>query len=213
MRGALDTHAGANARRLVLTVVCLATVAMSAVAFAQDPTDPEVRRLNLGLNGGAGYGRISTSEETGVFGETTSTPDDFTVGMAFGFEAAYLAKRNVFVEFVATGWTGTIEGALGGEDWSFGLFAGGFRWYPTGEGFYARGGFGGGVVTATLTDPDDGTEIDFDDYGLGLIGGVGYDVAITERFSVGPRADVIFVDVGDNVRALGVNMNFAANWR
>ena len=84
-----------------------------------------------------------------------------------------------------------------------GLLAGGFRWYPTGEGFYTRGGFGAGTVTATLKDPEDDAETEYDDYGLGLLAGVGYDVSITERFSTGPRVDVVLPAVDDGLLAVG----------
>jgi len=179
---------------------------VSGVVVAQEEDSGGPGKTRGGLSIGAGYAKASTSKDRGVFSETTSTPNDFSTGMAMGIDLEYLAGRNVYLEFMMSLWLGTIEGDLGGEEWDIGVIAGGVRWYPTGDGFYVRGGFGPGIITATLQNPPRGVQSEFNDYGLGLLGGIGYDITISEKVMTGPALDVAFVDVGDDVRALGIHL-------
>ncbi len=202
------------AGRMSVATLCTAlSLLLPVSAAATGETDPDGDRVHFSLGIGAGYAQISTGSDTGVFSETATTPDDFTVGMAFALDLGYRTDRNDYVEFIFSMWNGSLAGELGNEDWYTFSFAGAYRWYPTGEGLYLRAGFGTGLITAELTSLAEGDEVpSFNDYGLALLGAVGYDISVTERFEAGPRLDASFLDVGDGVNALVVNGYFTFNW-
>ncbi len=190
-------------------LVAIALMAMTLPSLALDAVGGEpFDRHKFGIMFGGGYGRVSIGE-AGVFGETSSTPDEFSMGMAFAFEYAYRTDKRFSVEGFATMWMGTLNGDLGNEDWIVSVIGGGFRWRPTGEGFYFRGGFGASVVSASLVDPQsDEYESEYTDVGLGVVGTLGYDVRIARTFAAGPRIEAIAVDVGEGVTATAVNLLF-----
>lgn len=191
----------------VLVAMALPSLAVEPVAEAE-PVAEQFDRHRLGIMFGGGYGKVSIGE-AGVFAETSSTPDDFTMGMAFAFEYAYRIDPQVSVEGFVTTWMGTLNGDLGNEDWIVSVIGGGFRWRPTGEGFYLRGGFGASIVSANLVDPEsDEYESEYVDYGLGLVATVGYDVRIARTFAAGPRLEVMAVDVGEGVTSMVSSLMF-----
>jgi hypothetical protein len=204
-----------GALRSFLTALIIAGAAVLSVSTSAhaEGEDSEGSRTRFGFLAGAGYARIQTGDESGVFGETSSTPDDFTVGASLAFDFSYRLQPGTHVELYLNGWLGTLSGELGNEEWYYSTFGGAVRWYPSGQNLYLRGGFGFGGISATLQDSQDtdgGTE--FSDYGLGLLGSVGFDIRVTEGFVTGPRVDVVFLDVGEGVKALGVNVLFAFYW-
>ena len=183
-------------------------VATSAPMAGTAPTAEGFDRHRMAVMFGGGYSSVSIGEE-GVFSETSSTPDDFTMGMAAAIEYAYRIDRQLSVDGFATMWMGTLDGDLGNEDWVVSVIGGGFRWRPTGEGFYLRGGFGASIVTSSLVDPQsDEYESEYMDLGFGAAASLGYDVRIARTFAAGPRLETLFVDVGDGVTALATSLMF-----
>lgn len=212
-------RSGDRRSRLLLAILTIAFVTAAvlisaAPSLAEDGVTDEVAaeeefdRHRYGIMFGGGYGRISIGEE-GVFGETSSTPDDYTMGMAFAFEYAYRIDTQISVDGFLTTWMGTLSGDLGNEDWNVAVIGGGFRWRPTGGGFYLRGGLGASFVSANLVDPQsDDYEPDYMDVGLGVVGSLGYDVRVARTFAAGPRVEVIALDVGDGVTAMVTSLFF-----
>ena len=163
-------------------------------------------RATVGFGGG--YGKISI-DEAGVFSETSSTPDDFSMGMAFAFDYAYRLNPNVAIGGFATAWMGALDGDLGNEDWIVSTFGGSFWFRPAGEGFYLKGGFGACTVLATIDDPKSEEPLeDYSDYGFGAVGAVGYDITISPNFAAGPRLEFQAMDVGGGVTAVSSTLLF-----
>jgi hypothetical protein len=191
---------------LVLFSVILAVVPASA----QNELD-SFDRTKFGLELGTGYHRFSTG--TGVFGDSVSTTDEFGVGIAFAAEFIYRTGINVHIELFGEGWLGSVKSAGQTQDWDTFIFGGALRWYPRTSGFFIRGGFGGGVITGTLKDPS-GTKdsAEFEDIGLMLTAGLGWEIGVTDRFASGPRVSAVFIDVGENVSSFGINLFWSFTW-
>ena len=206
-------------RALLIGVLLLAVVFPAQVTRATEPPDteqPTFDRHKFGVSIGGGYGRIAIGEG-GVFGETYSTPDDFEVGMGFGFEYAYRMTPETSVEGFLSTWSGTLSGAEGGsrwnETWSASVLGGAMRYRPMGREFYLRAGFGAAFVLATLDDPEsEDSAADYTDLGFGGVGSVGYDFAITGDLTAGPRLEAIALDVGGGVTAITVTAMFSFSW-
>lgn len=186
---------------LTAALVLLAIVRPAFGAFPLEE-EPEFDRHRIQIGVGGGYGKISVNE-VGVFSETSSTPDDFTIGMALLFEYAYRVNPEVSVGGFISGWMGALDGDLGNEEWTPTVIGGAFQYRPGGKGFYLKGGFGGSFVMAAIDDPDSDDPLeDYTDYGFGVVGGMGYDIDIGRTFAAGPRLEVMAMDVGDGVTAL-----------
>ena len=189
---------------MALLLMATATSALSAEDAGQPPFDRH--RMTIGFGGG--YGKVSVGNE-GVFAETSSTPDDFTVGMSFLFEYSYRMSREVSVGGLVSGWMGALDGELGNEEWTPTLLGGAFRFTPGGKGFYLEGGFGASFVMAQIDDPESEEPLeDYSDYGFGVIGGIGYDMEIGTNFAAGPRLEFMAMDVGEGVTALTSSLLF-----
>jgi opacity protein-like surface antigen len=216
MRHTFRSSAGSQcARNVAAAALAVVAVLLIAVPLLAADTSPEVffDRHKFGLQIGGGYARVKTGEDSGVFGETSSTPDDFSVGMSFGIDYGYRTTEELSLEAFLSTWTGTLSGELGNETWTVSVIGGGLRWRPMGRGFYVRGGFGASVVVATLDDEQGHDEkSEFTDYGFGVEGAMGYDFAVTGDFTAGPRLEVIALDVGDGVTSVATNMLFCFTW-
>jgi hypothetical protein len=87
-------------------IVALLIVAVAVPALAVEPEGkPPSDRHRFQVGFGGGYGKVLV-DETGVFAETSSTPNDFTMGMAFLLEYAY--RLNPDVSIGALGYDVTI---------------------------------------------------------------------------------------------------------
>lgn len=190
-------------------IVAALIVAMAVPALAVETQgEPPFDRHRIQIGFGGGYGKVSV-DETGVFAETSSTPNDFTMGMAFLIEYAYRLNPDVSIGAFLTGWMGALDGELGNEDWSPAVLGGAFQYRPGGGGFYLKGGFGASYVVASIDDPESEEPLeDYSDYGFGVVGALGYDVAITPNYAAGPRLEVQAMDVGGGVTAISSSLLF-----
>lgn len=209
-----DGHGRRCIRFLTVPLIAATVLVMALPSFAVTAQyEGRFDRHEFAILIGGGYGRIAAGGESGVFAETSSTPDDVTAGMAFAIEYAYRSNRRLSLEAFLTNWRGTLAGELGNETWAISVIGGGIRWRPTGGGFYVRGGFGASAVMASLEDAGGDVErSDYTDYGIGAVGSLGYDFAVAGDFCAGPRLEVITLDVGDGVTASTLNALFAFTW-
>jgi hypothetical protein len=194
-----------------ILMIALASCALPATAQDESEETGEDSRWIAGIYFGAGYASISTPSDEGLFDPQPSTPDDWSIGGAVVGNLGYRTLRDNYVEFVGAAWFGTLDGSLGDEKWTLGFLGGAYRFYPWDEGLYVRAGFGVGTNNARLDTP--AGELKFDDWGIGILGSVGFDVALAKDVYVGPLVDVLYVDVGNNVNALLVTTSLGVLWR
>jgi hypothetical protein len=191
------------------SIVVLVLLALAGTALAmQAAPEPQFDRHRILIGFGGGYGKISVGDE-GVFGETSSTPDDFNVGMAFAIEYAYRIDPTISVGGFVSGWVGTLDGDLGNEEWTPTVLGGAFQYRPGGNGFYLKGGFGAAFVMASIDDPQSEDPLeDYSDYGFGAVAALGYDIEITPNYAAGPRLEFQAMDVGGGVTAVSSALLF-----
>lgn len=197
-------------RHQCFALLLISTIFAAVPASAQDVLE-SFSRSRFGLDVGAGYHRFDTG--TGVFGDSVSTTDELGVGVAYALEFVYRTGLKTHIELFVEGWLGSVSEAGQTQDWNTFAFGGALRWYPKTTGFFLRGGFGGGVITGALENPDGvGDSATFQDIGLMLTAGFGWDIGVTDKFASGPRVSAVFVDVGDNVNSVGINLLWSFMW-
>jgi hypothetical protein len=213
------SRTGAAQRFLGVSVVVLAITALvvtSLPASAQKPMRLAFDRHRVGIQIGGGYASIKTDEDSDVFSDQRTTPDDFTPGMSLGLDYGYRLDEKLSLEAFVSTWNGTVNGDLGHEAWSVNLLGGAVRWRPTGQGLYFRGGFGAGMITGSLSGDrhhEDVFDDEYNEYGIGIEAAAGYDFFLTPNdFASGPRLEVIAIDVGEGVTATATNLLFCFTW-
>jgi hypothetical protein len=71
-------------------------------------------------------------------------------------------------------------------------------WWPGNVGYYLRGGIGIGRAQVELED-EDGTVKPGPDTGLALLGAMGYEWRIAEKFALGPQVEVVYLGVDGDI--------------
>ena len=173
----------------VPTLVLLGLIAGALLAplAAQHPQ----RRQGFWITGGPSYGSL----DLGCPGCETDRESGLTLLLALGGTV----RPNLLLGGEIEGWGKEIEGV----DLTVGHASGVLYWYPrVTSGLFLKGGVGIASYSA-----DAGPLGEEDDTGLGLHGGIGYDVRVGRNLSLTPAAGVFWADLdgGDaNVIHVGV---------
>ena len=171
-------------RAIVLTAAVLA----SAVPLLAQ--HPQVRR-GFWISGGPAFGSLDLA----CSGCETDRESGLTLLLAMGGTP----RPGLLIGGELEGW----GKELGGVDVTVGHVSGVAYWYPRpASGFFVKGGLGIAVYSV-----DAGPLGEEEDTGLGLHGGLGYDVRIGRNLSLTPAAGIFWGDFegGDaNVLHVGV---------
>jgi hypothetical protein len=101
---------------------------------------------------------------------------------------------------IEPGVTGTV---------SLGHISGTIAYYPTGSGFFVRGGAGLALAEAVVN--ADGTNISADiGKGFGFVTGAGYDIRVSRRWSITPGVSSWYGQLGDTAM---VGAPLAKDWK
>ena len=181
--------------RSLVTVAC-AVVAAIAIA-AQDAhaqMDSQAREgffIGVGLGGGS-FGCSGCSErESGLSGQ-------LKLGGALNSQMLLGVESNA--------WTKEESGARFTHS-SVSAMA---QYYPSAtNGFFLRGGVG--VSTFRVSADIDGVSVSASDSGLGLMGGLGYDVRVRNNFSVSPYGTFVWGD-HENGSANNFQLGVGVTW-
>lgn len=182
-----------QARLACLVVLLLLTPPPTAlVAQVPHPNQalPQTRQ-GLWFSGGLGYGSASASGARRMG------------GVSGGVAAGWTLSSRVQLGLGATGWMKSGLGESGREiTIGIGTLDTRIRFYPDPRfAFFFTGGLGLGVIRST--DEQRG----FNHTGIALLGGAGYDIALTPDVSVTPFANYYAVRTGDpraNVGQIGL---------
>jgi len=169
---------------IVVALLCLAV----GSASAQRPQ----AREGFWISGGLGYG----SFDLGCDGCESDRESGVTALLAMGGTAG----RSVLIGAELEGWRKEIDGV----DLGFGHLSGVVYWYPRpSAGFFVKGGLGVARLTA-----DAGPFGDDRETGLGLHGGVGYDVRVGRTLSLTPAAGVFWSSLNtENANVLHIGLS------
>jgi hypothetical protein len=175
--------------RSLLLLVCLVTVGtVVAVPAAMAGEHPQSRTgffVGLGLGWGslaADIGSLETDRENSVSGN-----------FRFGWSVA----NNVAIGLEATSWTKRYDVAATNLqlDLTATVTAFAVTYFPGNMGLFVRGGLGFGTAREKLE--GGGLSLEETENGLGLLGAVGYEWRLTEKFALGPQAQWAYLDIGE----------------
>lgn len=166
-----------------LTAVC------AAPASALDLGGHDRDGVVIGVNLGAGWNKVETKfEGTDLSTDYMST---FTGGLRVGWARSdYLVgslgvygwKRSYYQQY--TPFTVT--------DFNF---LAELSWYPRGEGFWIKGGVGGGTFDVTITTPAAKTTHQAGGWSYTI--GAGYEIRVSDGAALGLAYDLRYLDAGD----------------
>jgi len=196
----------------------LAIVAAAALATALAPAamaGPPAHRTGFFIGFGLGFG--SASWHWADSSEYGSSPDERAGTANFRLGGAIREDLVLGAEF--QGWakkwrietsTGVQLGEATVQIGSVSLAA---TWWPGNVGAYIRGGVGIGRAQVEL---DDGniTVKPSADTGLALLGAVGYEWRITDKFALGPQAEIVYLGVDGEIfgNAMIIDGSIQFNW-
>jgi hypothetical protein len=160
---------------------------------------------------GAGFGSVGLS----CNGCDDSRESSLALMLRFGGAV----RPGVVLSGEIDSWSKEISGVTAGVTW-ISLVA---QYYPNpSEGFYLKGGVGGGSLQAAAFVSGVGS-VKIETTNFGVVAGLGYDVHLSKGFSLTPFADVLYaagadakVNGSSSGATLGANMvhiGLAASWR
>lgn len=171
----------------------LATLALLAAGTAPAVAQHPQTRQGFWISGGPSYGSLDLACD----GCETDRESGLTLQLAMGGTA----RPGLLIGGELEAWGKEI----GGVDITVGHLSGVVYWYPRpATGFFVKGGGGIAVYAA-----DAGPLGEEDDSGIGLHGGLGYDVRVGRNLSLTPAAGIFWGDFGAgdaNVLHLGLSI-------
>lgn len=151
---------------------------------------------------------------SGGVGSATVTCDDCDsdreTGGVFGFRLGGSLSERVLVGGEVNFWAKSYDIEPGVKG-TFNLYnvSGTLTYYPTGSGFFVKGG--AGLAGADVDVEAEGTTITIDvGTGFGFIAGAGYDIPISRRWSITPGVNFSYGQLGDTTIA---GEPFINNWK
>lgn len=180
--------------RTVLVSAALLMTSVTAVSAQSKVTEGQA---GFHASAGVGYGSVEVV--------CSGCGDNREGNLAGYLRFGGAINPSVVLSGQLTGWTKSRDGAT----MTATLAAFISQWYPKREGFYILGGLGVASIHETVNDPDLGAE-EISTNSLGLQGGIGYDVAISPRFSLTPYFDVLYASGADahlNGASTGFNVS------
>jgi len=199
-----------DVRHLFLT---LFTVLLLAAPVATMADDHEHTRSGFFVGFGLGSGNAAwdwTDSATGGNPSENSGILNFRIGAAvrdnliLGLEGTSWAKRWEVQSSSGTG--------LGEFTVTFVLTTFGVTFFPGNNGFYVKGGVG--VAAAVSEIKSDGNTTNTTDRGYGLLGALGYEWRLTQKFALAPQVEVAYLGIdGDIFQDVAiVNGSVQMNW-
>jgi hypothetical protein len=177
----------------VLTVVLMLSLT-GAAAAGKWPDERQGFFLGLNLGGGTAGADVSTGDV------------DREGGVAGNFRVGYAFQDQFGLGLETAGWAKEVDG----DWWSYSVSGLGFTFWPSGKGFHIRGVIGSGSVS--YSSESGGVTTTISDSGLGLSGGIGYEIRLAKKFALGPHIDYNYADVNDDLSVDFVNFTVGANW-
>ena len=174
-------------RSLVLSL-CLAVVVSSAIVSPAMAGDHPHARAGFFIGLGAGWGNM---------GVDLGSPDaDRQNSVSGNFRFGWSVMDNLAIGLESSSWTknydvdATTDLSLLANVTTFAM-----TFFPGNMGMYLRGGLGFSSARAEFK--SGGVEIGQTEYGLGLLGAIGYEWRLTEKFALGPQAQWAYLNIDD----------------
>jgi len=200
--------------RAALTVITLVVCLLSSLpVLAQGGHDRD--GTVVGINLGAGWAKVKydlpDDAGDGTFSGETNTKSAFTGGFRVGW-----APNDNFIYSVGMyGWKRSFNQQILPMSVRTFNFLVELSWFPTGEGFWLRGGVGGGHLDFSATLPEARTT--FQESGWNVAGGAGWELRISDEAAFGIAYDYRYLSVGafeglENTISTTHNLTLNIHW-
>lgn len=191
-------------RSVIAGLLTLLAFAAFAGAASADPYPQERRGFMIGGNLGGGSAAVSST------GGGMSVSSQREPGVAGNFRLGWGVSPYLTLGMESNGWTKSS----GGTTVNFGVGAFTATYYPNpAQGFYMRAGIGGGTQKMMVT--ENNVSVVATESGVGFTGGLGYEMRLGRKWSLGPALDYGYTSVnvpGGSLSANYVNFTTAFNW-
>lgn len=178
-----------------ISLFCLVFLMVAAIpATALDLGGHDRDGVVVGILLGYGWNSVEFKDETGAerkFDGIDTFNGDFRVGWA--------RSDHVVGSIGFNGWKRSYYQQATPITTSYYAFMLNLHWYPMGEGFWIKGGAGYGTLDFYAQYPpgDPFAPVSFNEAGLALSLGVGYEFRVADTFAIGVSYDYQTTDVGD----------------
>jgi hypothetical protein len=177
-------------RLFVILAVAVLVASSFAIGPAAADTHPHAR-TGFFIGFGLGWGNAGANFAGAVDGEReNSGSGNFRLGWAVAPSVTLGLENTSWVKNYAVDSTTDLKLTTTAT-----TFAATF--FPQNVGVYLRGGIG--VATATAKFEGGGLSVSDTEYGLGLLGSVGYEWRLTSKFALGPQLQWTYLNIDDSV--------------
>jgi opacity protein-like surface antigen len=170
-------------------LACMLLTVCAAPAAAIDLGGHVRDGVVIGLDLGYGWHEVDATYE----GNTLDTGQ--SGAFSGGFRVGWARSDNLIGSLGIYGWKKSYYQELTPFTVTDFLFLAELAWFPRGEGFWIRGGVGGGSFDITITTPEAKTTYKQGGWNYSL--GAGYELRVAETTALGVTYDLRYVDVGD----------------
>lgn len=199
-----------NSTRLLTIAVCCALVLTALPALALDLGGHDRDGTVIGLNFGCGWNNLKFEAPDGSKSET-GTDTAFTGGLSIG----WARNDNLIGSLGIYGWKQSLYQGITPVSVSNFNFLAEVAWFPRGEGFWLKGGIGGGTLDVYAVFPL--STVNFQQGGWAYTAGAGYEFRVSDGLALGLAYDYRTISVGESdawksttasTHALVFNMRF-----
>ncbi len=177
--------------RLLSLAVCSSLVLSALPALALDLGGHDRDGTVIGLNFGCGWNKLSSEDRDGTKSET-GTDTAFTGGLSIG----WARNDNLIGSIGIYGWQQDLYQGITPVEISTFNFLAEVAWFPRGEGFWLKGGVGGGTLDVYAVFPV--STVNFQEGGWVFTGGAGYEFRVSDGAALGVAYDYRTISVGDS---------------
>lgn len=196
----------------------MAGLAIGGACSSVQALEPHKRPQSVfGLALGVGSSRIGLD-----LGNSGTIESERQVGFGFGFRLGPMVRPDLALTLEGSGWSRRYNNMANQRliptTVTVSVVGGALTYYPARSGFYVRGGLG--LSTGSVSLVVSGLNFDRDKYGIGLLGGVGYELRLGQSFAMGPSIDFGGTRMGTATHGgvtvdfdlTYVNFGITANW-
>ena len=194
-----------TSKLLVLGAALLVAASLTSARNASADPYPQTRDgfyLGLGIGGGTGAASIS--------GNGFSASSDRQGGAVGSVRLGWSVMPQLSLGMESNTWARSENGATV----SMGVATFGATFYPNpAQGFFVRSGLGWGNEKISASSGN--SSGDASQSGFGFTAGTGYEMRLTQHWSIGPAVDYGYVNVknqGFNISSNYVNFTAQMNW-
>lgn len=179
-----------NASRILPAAILAAGLLAAPPVAALDLGGHDRDGTVIGLNFGAGWSRLTFDSSEG-----TDTETDFEDAFTGGFSVGWARNDNLIGSLAVYGWKQDYAQDITPISVTTFHFLAELAWFPRGEGFWLKGGLGGGTLDVSAVLPQE--RVTYQEGGWTYCLGAGYEFRVSDQTAVGFAYDFRWIRVGE----------------